>query len=371
MNRMHKVYRATITTLTPLHIGTGTRLLKDYDYVAHGGRTWIINSDELANQLGDPEDPGFQSLMRAKPVELIDDQDYAPDNPLWRYVLDGVPRAQQAGSELQEMLKDPWDRPYIPGSSLKGAIRTALAFFLWPEEKPAPYQAIMSQKVKQAAEPMEAAILYGREARPHYDVMRAFHVADSTADAARSMAVYNVQVVTGEKLQSPIELEAVRREVTFETTITLDLDLLGRAEALGWNEGQIKALKNFRQRLNRHSLIRIGTMQETGWRNAPPHLTSFYEKLAGRALQLDEEKSGFITQLGWGGGWDSKTFGSILTADKAGFAQIVQTFDRFMDKQKSFKQGDLYPKSRRVVVSRENKPLSPFGWIEVKLEAQP
>src|SRR5690606_40558751 len=32
------------------------------------------------------------------------------------------------GAEIQEQIKDPWDRPYIPGSSLKGALRTAIAF---------------------------------------------------------------------------------------------------------------------------------------------------------------------------------------------------------------------------------------------------
>ncbi len=374
MEKMHKVYKATITTLTPLHIGTGTRLLKDYDYVSRGGKTWVINNDELAQQLGDPEDPGFQELMRAKPAELMREDDYTPDNPLWRYILPGVINAETTGSELQEMVKDPWDRPYIPGSSLKGAIRTALAIALWPAGQPVPYSEIQQKRVKQAAEPMEDAIFYGSKAnrgsRPNYDLMRAMHIADSVADVAQQMDVYAVKVVTGEKPQSPIALEAVRPGVTFETTITLDLNLLGRAQVLGWSEAQVKALRNFRPKVNLHTQRRLTRLAEVNWRNGPPGLVSFYDTLFTRLVEVDKTKTGFITQLGWGGGWDSKTFGALLTADSAQFAQLVQTFGRFMDKQNSYKAGQLYPKSRRVVVTHEDKPRWPFGWIEVKLEAR-
>ena len=49
-------YQAKLTTVSPLHIGSGKTLLNEYDFVACKGYTWRINDDALldAQQVEDP-----------------------------------------------------------------------------------------------------------------------------------------------------------------------------------------------------------------------------------------------------------------------------------------------------------------------------
>jgi CRISPR-associated protein Csm5 len=74
----------------------------------------------------------------------------------------------------------------------------------------------------------------------------------------------------------------------------------------------------------------------------------------------------FLLQLGWGGGWDSKTFAHVLTKDRSAFYRVVKKYQP-MDRQDSYKQGARYPKSRRVVVQDE-QAVFPLGWVKVKME---
>src|SRR5690606_41846159 len=129
MAKLHTVYQLTITTLSPLHIGTGNTLRRDYDYVTHRGKTWVINQSALAAMLYAQDPSEFERMAAgASAADLIRPDEFKEDSPLFRYVMAGEPRAHSRGAEIQEQIKDPWDRPYIPGSSLKGALRTAIAF---------------------------------------------------------------------------------------------------------------------------------------------------------------------------------------------------------------------------------------------------
>ena len=54
------IYDVVITTITPLHIGSGTELLNEYDYVIRKGQeqTWRINDDALLDAVY-TDDPRF------------------------------------------------------------------------------------------------------------------------------------------------------------------------------------------------------------------------------------------------------------------------------------------------------------------------
>ncbi|MEM4204529.1 MAG: type III-A CRISPR-associated RAMP protein Csm5, partial [Candidatus Methanomethylicaceae archaeon] len=128
-------YRLRITVLSPLHIGNGREMLKDYDYAVYKGRTWRINESDLLD-LQQVEDTQIaQMLVRVKPAELLKPEDFQEGSSLFRYVLKGTPKYQAEGAVVREALKDAFDHPYLPGSSLKGALRTALAVHLWEAKK--------------------------------------------------------------------------------------------------------------------------------------------------------------------------------------------------------------------------------------------
>ncbi|MBN2006221.1 MAG: type III-A CRISPR-associated RAMP protein Csm5, partial [Anaerolineae bacterium] len=118
-------YKATVTVLSPLHIGSGRDLLNDYDYAIHNKQTWRINENAWLDAQ-DTDDPALMAqLEQIPPAQLLAPQDFQPDSPFFRYVIRGTPRAKGEGAQVREQIKDVYDRPYVPGTSLKGALRTA------------------------------------------------------------------------------------------------------------------------------------------------------------------------------------------------------------------------------------------------------
>lgn len=372
MAKLHDTYHLTITTLSPLHIGTGNTLRLGYDYVTYNGKTWVIDSAILADMLYTQDPSDFERMVQGKPAgDLIRPDEYDPASPLFRYVLPGTPRAQSQGSLVQEQIKDAWDRPYIPGSSLKGALRTALAFVGWQEREKQhsvrldPNQLHSNSKF--AAQPLEAQVLFGKEKSPYYDLLRAVQVSDSDPDLGRRLQLINVKVISRDQPGSPIELEAVPGDVTFTATLALDGYLRkSAANSLEWQKDQLLWLKNIPVVVNRFSSPRIAREKER-WLNTQPNLWSFYHELEHRPLDPHTE---FYLQLGWGGGWDSKTFGGVLTQEPEVFAAIVKKYGNKIIRQGTYQPGN-FPKSRRVMVRGEGyreKPTKPLGWIKVKME---
>ncbi len=380
MANLHDTYRLTITTLSPLHIGTGNILRQGYDFVVHGNKTWVINADTLAEMLFDQDPNDFERMVQGVPAEdLIRDNEYVPDSPLFRYVMNGHPRSQRQGAQVQELLKDIWDHPYIPGSSLKGALRTALAYVGWQQRKLVFRPDVLGDRVKFAAQPLELKVLNAtnppRGKEPNYDLLRALQVGDSTPDEEQRIQLLNVQVTVGEKAGSPIEIEAIKSNVTFTATLTLDgfLRRLDVAEELGWSKDQLKWLSAIPRVVNMLTVHRIDG-ERARWATTDAPIRDFYEKLHRILKQLDI-RSEFLLQLGWGGGWDSKTFGNILTQDSEIFAQVVKKYGKTLVRQGEYRPGNRFPKSRRVamkVTDEEDRSKDiierPLGWVKVKME---
>lgn len=370
MADLHTVYQLTIRTLSPLHIGTGNRLLRDYDYVARNGKTWVIDSGVLAEMLYEHAPGEFQRMASGTPAaDLIHPDEFKEDSPLFRYVMDGEPRSRARGSEIQEQVKDPWDRPYIPGSSLKGALRTALAFVGAAQRKIRINPAELGRDSRFAAQPLEQRVLNSanppRGKVPNHDVLRALQISDSTPAEDPKLHLLNAQVTTGKTHGSPIELEAVPRGATFTATLTLDGFLLSESvrRELGWKDDQRLWLRNIAQVANLFTQDRLVREQER-WKNIDAPIRSFYQQF--NRMRIDE-RSEFFLQLGWGGGWDSKTFGSLLSENEAVFSQMVNTYGKRLIRQGTHQVGDRFPKTRRVVI-RNDEPAQPFGWIHVKME---
>ena len=370
MGKLHDTYRLTITTLSPLHIGTGNILRQGYDYVPYQGQTWVFDAEVLADVLYQQDPDDFEHMVQGAPAgDLIRPNEYNPDSPLFRYVMQGQPRSKKQGSEIQEQLKDPWDCPYIPGSSLKGALRTALAAVGWQRRRLTFNPNTLDNSVKFAALPLERRVLGGTPDKPgnapNYDLLRALQVSDSTPGKRSDLRLLNVQVMVGGKAGSPIEIEAVRKEATFEATLTLDGFLRENAASrLGWQSEQLLWLKNIPPVVNGFTGPRLADEIQR-WQGIKT-LQSFYATLAKKYEELDKH-SEFLLQLGWGGGWDSKTFSGVLTQNSTVFAQVIRKYGKTLVRRGQYQPGDRFPKSRRVVM-QNGQPVASLGWIKVHME---
>jgi len=304
--------------------------------------------------------------------DLLKPTDYEIDSPLFRYVLEGEPRSKERGSVIQTLIKDAWDRPYIPGSSLKGALRTALLFSL-VEKKLDPWTISdlpPKAKAKVAAQPLERKAFvanYGGTGKdPNYDFIRTLRVSDSTPDSERHLNLINVSVVKWRgDAGAPIELEAMPRGITLTMELTLDTYLLESPDVkrqIHWDEILPKRLKRLPDVANIWSQKRLEDEAERP-RSGP--WKQQFEDIMNQWESRDADE--FLIQVGWGGGWDSKTLGAKLRQDENRFATIVNRYGLL--RKGNFSPGDRFPKSRRVQIGRQDdKPRAELGWLKIKME---
>ncbi len=363
MPEISKHYTLNVMTLSPLHIGTGRELLRGYDFAVHGGKTWRIDEDKLLDAaLGDDEE--FSDALLGRPAdELLHSEDYKVGSPFFRYVVKGTPRSHDTGAHLREQIKDAFDRPYLPGSSLKGALRTALLDTALSRNPRALDTRRLERSRKYAARSLERELL-GRD--PNHDLLRALHVADSQPlNPSRSLTIENVQVVSGGAPGSPIEVEALKPNVTLRTSIKLDLALfspqaertLGFGERRNWLEGLMAVC-----RARAEPLLAAERDWCAAHRTLQP-LAEFYASLHQVVAEMPDNRT--LLQVGWGGGWLNKTIGNRLSARDR--EDVIGQYGLARGKRHS---GDPFPKSRRVAIDSQGRPAAPLGWVLIEMKPE-
>ncbi len=374
----YRTYQVKVTVLTPLHIGSGRELLNEYDYAITKGHTWRINEDTLleAQNLDDPK--VADRLAEMPPAQLLQAHDFQPGNPFFRYVIKGTPRSNAPGAQVREQIKDVYDCPYLPGSSLKGALRTAIAWVAWEKLGLRPDRANLGRMRQFAAQWYEQEIFSEHSGKaPNRDTLRALQVSDSATVSAERLIIVNARVLNrGGTLGSPIEIEAIRPDTVFELEMKLDLALFSEwARAKGLNMQGITVLQDLPTTLQQYSFARL--TQERAWLERIPgaeRVAAFYKEMQ----QARAGNAAFLLQLGWGTGWEGKTFGSHLQADRNFMEAIVQSprdggYGLARGKRRP---GDPFPKSRRVLVQVQRSqdgrtqeiPLYPLGWVLVEMQ---
>jgi CRISPR-associated protein Csm5 len=362
--KLKTVYDVTISLFTPLHIGSGAELRRDFDYVTYNRRTWVMNADAFLAHLQKP-DGSFDDRIVGRPAsELLKPEDYQPNSGFFRYVLPGTPRSDASGAVLREQVKDAFDRPYLPGSSIKGALRTVLAWHGFKETNQQLDVQELGYSRSWAGQKTERAI-FGRN--PNYDLLRALHVADSETQDQDRLLLVNAQVFTGgDKPGAPIELESIRQDTTFTTTITIDEHQHSpEAERQLRHGNRWDWLHELSQIAQRYALER--TQAEMQWYQQRKYsqVAGFYGQMVGALSSGHLGPNRFLLQIGWGGGWASKTIGAPLMANAIAWERLLGD-KRLSPARMRRSGGSEFPKSRRSV-STKDTPAAPFGWCMVEM----
>jgi CRISPR-associated protein Csm5 len=366
----YALFKVTASTLTPLHIGSGRELLNEYDYAIYNKQTWRIDDSALLDAQ-DVDDPALANrLGMIPPAQLLREPDFVPGSAFFRYVIQGTPRSSGEGAVLREQIKDSFDRPYLPGSSLKGALRTALGWYAWGQKKLKPEMTELGFRKEWAAQNYEHT-LFGPT--PNKDALRAIQVSDSAPLDAGRLLIVNASVLGGAggmEKSIPVELEAIRPDTNFELTIKLDLALHSDwARQTGLNLPGLDWLLQLPAILQSRARQRVE--QEVQWYTNQPtakRVLGFYQQLAAARLEANQA----LIQLGWGTGWDGTTFGSRLRVDSLFMQQLITKFRL----SRGQNPGGPFPKSRRSVVSfsvdpsgrRTATPIAPLGWMVLTFE---
>lgn len=124
-----------LQTLTPVHIGSGEILKENFDYIKDNRFVYILDSKKLFKQLeqkGFSEDKLTNALTQGNIKAIVDK--YLLNILVTNYCIRKIqitPNQREKFKDgLREQIYDGLGKPYIPGSSIKGAIRTALLSYI-------------------------------------------------------------------------------------------------------------------------------------------------------------------------------------------------------------------------------------------------
>ena len=217
-------YRLTITTLAPLHIGSGERpLQKGIDFVSYGRLIYMFDTARVIDYVvGDDADLLARVTQTVNLASFLKEQDFRNEPNLALYRLIGASNV----SEVRPQIKDVFERPYLPGSSLKGAIRTALVETALLARGTPLDPRHLGDRDKYAAQELERDVA-GRGERPsqapNYDLFRTLRITDSAPVERASLDLSNVRVwPAGPSRGIPIDVETVAPGTTFTTTLAID-----------------------------------------------------------------------------------------------------------------------------------------------------
>jgi len=420
-----EVYETKRIQLTSkiLHIGSEVSELSPFEYVQTDNRVYLPGRDALAKALYQKNSKYLQEYIRIieNREEITSLLKEAFGENWQNEKLDGQAIFPETGisrkwtkekiSKLRPMIRNGFGQLYIPGSSIKGAIRTAIAYHLLKHSER--YQVPQNKRVSAIEAKLREtmgeirrnskfaddnifmneffsnySLSYNKKAircnsqTPNTDFMRAVSVTDTqplleekTLNKKGQTVVYNFPVATEvivssyfeggkAKYKSPIYTEMVRKVKT-EFTISIDFEILSWFQH---NQGMQIPFKNINELLKicqdftqeqwdyEHDYWEeIEDNQNAKDNNRQP-INLNYSKI--REL-YEPEKCPFSLRVGWGTGMIGTTVN--LCFDDELRAKIRDNCSP--NKAPGFEA----PKSRRVVAGVDREIKFAPGWVKFKV----
>ncbi|MCS7064758.1 MAG: type III-A CRISPR-associated RAMP protein Csm5, partial [Fimbriimonadales bacterium] len=209
--------RYLLETLSPLHIGSGQEY-GAFDGVYAHGRWYLIDIEKVLERSREDASNLANAMMRSdfNWASWLHQRRIAPQEVAARSIACHQNPAQ---TKIRACVRDPFGRPYIPGSTLKGAIRTAVLEWLVLDNDEATRRgwARHAAQRNQQGKPqhdrryvgrnlLEQRLLVGKPNggnESNYDLLRALYVADSEPLAPEQVEIGLAWVYTlqGNRLQ--------------------------------------------------------------------------------------------------------------------------------------------------------------------------
>lgn len=354
-------YKIKLEPLTPIHIGSGDEL-EGYEYVITDDRVLLAFDLSLfIAQLSLPEQDeiigkiensmtGVRSFLQANlaTVERVTRFNISATQLAHEYYQGALNRVENRLT-LPLFIRSHIS-PYIPGSSLKGAIRTALLF----KRAKLPIYDDDARLIES-----QVFAFYDRRSKKQImsdDPFKCLKIADSNARIATTAS----RIDFYKKLEGDVwsSLMPQLREVSrcslidgevaqFTSKLTIDdlrLPYMNKKNIF-YDSNLVQACRSF---YDRH------LQEETSFSTGFPELIDIYKQL--RSIRNELKPNECFIRLGWGTGFDGMT----VRYGRDGAKPINQIRSRTIPKNDQ----SLYtPASRRVA-----EGAFPLGWAKIAIE---
>lgn len=375
-----KKYRISI--ITPVHIGNGNKL-SQIDFVLDDNTFWVIDIKKVISILHDNQkalnefgQAGFdmKEFLNRYNISYSDVKKYSY-KCTYPYLR-----------EISEFVKTGLGNPYIPGSSIKGALRTVILWHLMKDSPSHKIKSLLDQILNSKVEKRQADKMLNKEffgKDPNYDFLRGLQVGDAefmiediVVGETKVLSIENGKGYGWKKMgkdgfisKDPIRAtsiftEILTQKVTSDVMIRIENFLFDHPlakEQLGFDNKK-RYLTQLAQRCNEYAkeFIKdeIAFYKSCGMNK----LKEFYEELI---IQMPKNEDSFLLHLGWGSGWRGMT-GNYLKGE------MLQKFREKFRIGKSIKdprtgrwqQFPVFPKTRKIVF-KNNQPTYPLGWVKI------
>ena len=413
-----QVYDSRIIRLTSpiLHIGSEVSKLSPFEYVQTSSKVYLPDKEALARGLqsrGKLQDY-INAIDNKREIIGILQQAFGEN---WQTATDtnenrifpeiGISNkwTEDQITDLRPMIRNGFGQLYIPGTSIKGAMRTAIAYYLIKHANKYKTPKTVSHIEQQLRQKLASGELgnkfhqkfaddalfmnslfsdftlkyqdYSPQTKtgPNTDFMRAIHVSDTEPLLKKTLTLangnkttVNLPIVTevlvsshfennNAKYRASIYAEMVRNVKT-EFTLTIDYEMLS------WfrhQQGMIIPFKNSQEFLT--ICQEFAQEQWNGehdyWDNIEDH------KNQGKNLYFDKirdfyehENCPYQSRLGWGSGMTGTTINWLLNDDLRS-----QLRDTCGIRAPNFEA----PKSRRTVTNQDGEISYLPGWVKFQL----
>jgi CRISPR-associated protein Csm5 len=365
--------RCELEVLSPLHIGNGNEFTL-IDFVINNKNFIKVNFDKLAGYCFENKIPLAEEIEEKK--ENFKMEDFFKKHKLESKNFSdySIPvnidlnRMRRTKPKIKEFIKSANKSPYIPGSSIKGAVRTAL---LWSAltnsdiNKHCDNMLNMKKvKRKEACKKLEEQI-FGEDA--HKDILRALRISDIDAIPIKNNLEVNEIKIIGNPSSIPTYVENLKEGTKTNFDFWMDKRLLNEEDF------ESNKLKNCMNIGNIAKICREFSLEfvkkQLKYKQYDNKTEKFYKDLYEKIHNLKEDKT--ILNIGWGGGWYSKTIGLKVenypkfSADPRNFNRFKRTLRSKLNLGKNPRSKSFvlnFPKTRRVTISN-----IPLGWVKVRL----
>lgn len=438
VNSVTKNYRYTLTTITPVHIGNG-EIMSPLEFFIHDR---MIDGDAVADRIIVPDleklfaqapklAENFSHQLQRKAAhdlatttfnELIGDNKIASPiidetrrystrivdtKDLYHFAMKQL-RAElskRKPGEVRLATKDARFRAYIPGSSIKGALRTA-----WLYAQCCEHEKILNSVLKEIDTGYKKAVAGDNALKKEiiqsdrdafngcYDLFRVVQIGDSEALPANEVLCLVAERVLSAGVRNSNSIatqtnvnanykdywvfcESIYRNLNFTGRIAFQNRLLKDAQAqqiMGWKREQesftlerlIKAVNRFAADSCQWEIDYYQQLPTADHYNIESILKFYQERLAKIKTAPDDT---CYLSIGHGAGWHKMTIGMLLAdkKNKQRMDQFIQWRERSGLNLAPDRTDFQFPKSRKLAMKDQQLAQRPLGWVKLKLDEMP
>lgn len=368
---------AKLTTLTPVHVGSGEKLLRDFDFIIKDGKVGFLDLEKVVEKIGIDRLPQLTAEIEKKNVKSFLEK--VLPNVSIDDICIRVASHKAIGSNCNE-LKAQYHvsllNACIPGSSIKGAIKTTIWETLATKEKQKSWR---TEDYKNRKGKFDSGIIDNRLFGPNANekTTRFLKIGDVHFPETKT-SVYEIGILNAGyndwefKRGSSFLAECIPSGQTGQFNFKIDKDWLEKNKRVHpekWRNLSTTFIENdvvsFCTQLNAYISRQVGyeldDLNDEGFRNHEQgeEMLNELKRIKGISDKAIQERSKFfILRVGGNNGWNFTTGGWVKSS--------TLPDSEYNAMRKTIQRGntydmDLWPKTRKLTTSG-----LPLGFVKIE-----